>query len=66
MLFAVGEAPHDDARQSILALEPHQKVLVGDDVENEPPGLVRLDLPPMLAAGCVDRRFDDAIILGAI
>ena len=66
MLFAVGEAPHDDARQSVLALEPHEKVLIGDDVENEPSGLVRLDLPPMLAAGCADRRLDDAIILGAV
>ena len=66
VLLAVGEAPHDDARQSILALEPHEKVLIGDDIENQPPGLVRLDLPPMLAAGCADRRLDDAIILGAI
>ncbi len=65
MLLAVGEAAHDDARQPVLALEPHEKVLVGDDIENEPPGPVRLDLAPMLAAGCRDRRFDDAVVLGA-
>ena len=65
MLFAVGEAADDDARQAVLALEPNEKVLIGDDVENQPPGLVRLDLPPMLAAGRFDRRLDDAVILGA-
>ena len=65
MLLAVGEAAHDDARQSVLALEPDEKVLIGDDVENQPAGLVRLDLPPMLAARRIDRRLDDSIILGA-
>ena len=45
MLFAVGEAAHHDARQSVLAFEPDEKVLEGHDVENEPAGLVRLDLP---------------------
>ena len=65
VLLAVGEAAHDDARQAVLALEPNEKVLVGDDVEDQPPGLVRLDLPPMLAARRIDRRLDDSIILGA-
>ena len=65
MLLAIGEAAHDDARQPVLALEPHEKVLVGDDVENEPAGLMRLDLPPVLAAGIVGRRLDDAVVLGA-
>ncbi len=65
MLFAVGEATHDDARQSVLALEPNEKVFIGDDVEYQPAGLMRLDLPPMLAARRIDRRLDDSIILGA-
>ena len=65
MLFAVGEAAHHDARQSVLALEPHQKILEGHDVENEPARLVRLDLLPVLAAGIVGRGLDDAVVLGA-
>lgn len=55
MLLAIFEAPHDDARQSILALEPHEKVLVGDDIEDQPAWAVWLDLAPMLAAGVVGR-----------
>ena len=43
-----------------------RKSLIGDNVENEPAGLVRHDLPPVLAAGCADRRVDDAEILGAV
>ena len=65
MLLAIGEAAHHDARQSVLALEPHQKILVGDDIENEPARPVRLDFAPMLAARTVGRRLDDAVILGA-
>ena len=51
MLVAVGEAADDDARQPVLALEPHQKVLIGDRVEDQPAGLVGLDLAPVLGAG---------------
>ena len=66
MFLAVGEASHDDARQAVLALEPNEKVLIGDDVENQPSRLMRLDLPPMLAARRIDRRLNDPIILGAV
>ena len=66
MLCAVGEAANDDAGQPVLALEPHEMVLEGHDLENETAGTMRLDLAPMLAAWGLDRRFDDAIILGAI
>ena len=66
MLLAVGEATHDDARQSVLALEPYKKVLIGDGIENQPSRLMRLDLPPMLAPWRIGRSLDDAIILGAV
>ena len=65
VLIAVGEAADDDARQPVLALEPHQKVLIGDDVENEPSRPVRLDLAPMLGARAFSRRLDDAVVLRA-
>ena len=65
VLLAVGEAADDDARQAILALQPDEEVLEGDDVEDQPPGPVRLDLAPVLAARVVGRRLDDAEILGA-
>ena len=41
-------------------------VLEGDDLEDEPAGPMRLDLAPMLAAWVLHRRFDDAVVLGAI
>ncbi len=66
MLCAVGEAANDDAWQPVLALKPHEMVLEGDDLENETAGTMRLDLAPMLAAWGLDRRFDDAVVLGAI
>ena len=66
MLGAIGEAANDDARQPVLALEPHEMVLEGDDLENEAAGPMRLDLAPMLAAGSLDRCFDDAVVLRAI
>src|SRR5215831_5831587 len=47
-------------------LEPHQEILEGDDIENEPARPVRLDLAPILAARTGDRRLDDAVILRAI
>ena len=55
-----------DAGQAILPLKPNEKILIGDDVENEPPRPVWLDLAPVLAARIVGRRFDDAVVLGAV
>ena len=49
VLGAVGEAANDDARQPVFALEPHEMVLEGHDLENETAGTMGLDLPPMLA-----------------
>ena len=66
MLCAVGEAANNDAWQPVLALEPHEMVLEGHDLENETAGPMRLDLAPMLAAWGLPRRFDDAIILGSV
>ena len=66
MLCAVGEAANNDAWQPVLALEPHEMVLEGHDLENETAGPMRLDLAPMLAAWGLPRRFDDAVVLGAI
>ena len=65
MLFAVGETAHDDAREAVLALEPQEKILESDHIEDEPAGPMRLDLAPMLAARGRNRRLDNAVILGA-
>ncbi len=66
VLGAVGETAHNNARQPIFAFEPDEVVLERDHVEDQPPRPMRLDLAPMLAARTVDRRFDDAVILGAV
>jgi hypothetical protein len=66
VLFTIGEAAYDNAWQSILALEPHKKVLVGHDIQNEPAQPVRLDFAPMLPTRTVHRRLDDAVILGTL
>src|SRR4029078_5256031 len=66
VLGAIGEAADDDARQPIFALEPHEKVLEGHDLENETARTMRLDLAPMLATRIVGRGVDDAVVLGPI
>ncbi len=65
VLLAVGEAAHHDARQAVLPLQPHEKILIGDDVEDEPARTVRLDLAPVLRRRIVGGRLDDAVILRA-
>ena len=65
VLVSVVEASHHDARQTVLALEPHQVIFVGDHIEDQPARPMRLDLAPGLASGILDRRLDDAVVLGA-
>src|SRR4029450_5136432 len=66
VLFPAVEATYHDAWQAFLALEPHEEILEGGYVENETARPVRLHLPPVLAAGTVNRRLDDAVVLRAV
>ena len=65
MFGAVAEAAHDDARQAVFALEARQVLLEGDGFQNEPPGLVRDDFPPVCRLGRRQRRLANAEVLGA-
>ena len=66
VLLAIGEAAHDDARQPVLAFQPHEVILEASDVEDQPAGLVRHEIAPILAAGAAKRRFHDLVVLRAV
>ena len=66
MLGAVGEATDDDARQAVLALEPHEVALVGDHLQDQAAGLVGDDLAPARLLRRRHRRLADAEVLGAL
>ena len=51
MLVAGRALAHDDARQSILALEPDEEILEGEQRQDQPAGLMRDEVGPVLAAG---------------
>ena len=53
---AVGEAADDDARQAVLALEPHQVALEDDDSRISRPGL----------CGTISRQFSPAAALAPV
>ena len=66
VLVSVGEAAHDDARQPVLALQPHQPVAQhreGQDVDTRS---MRHELAPAMAGRGVERRHHDLEILGAV
>jgi len=54
---------HHDAREAVLALEPHQMPAKGGDGEDQPAGLVRHQLAPVGARGRGERRGDDLEVL---
>ena len=66
MFLAIGKAADDDAREAVLPLQAHEIVLVAGVIQNEAPRFVRNEIAPVLAAGIVDGRFHDLVILGAI
>src|ERR1700730_14672133 len=66
MLGTVAEAANDDPRQAVLALESDEMAGKGDRLENEPPGLVRGDLAPVLRARVGKRSLADTEVFGAL
>ena len=66
MLCCVGEAADDDARQSVLALEPNQMLAESNDIEDQAARLMRDDLDPIRDTGTGDRGLTDAEILRAV
>ena len=55
----------DDAGQAVAPFQPDEEVAEGDVAQDEPPGLVRHDLPPVLPLRRVDRRLHDLEVPGA-
>ena len=66
MLRAVGERPHHDARQPVLALEPDEPVGKHRDRQDHPPIAMRHDLAPGLAPRRGQGRSDDLEVLGPV
>ena len=62
MLLAIGKAADDDARQAVLALKAYQEILEAGEIEDQPAGLVRHEIAPILAAGAGEWSFYDLVV----
>ncbi len=65
VLFAVGHAPDDNARQSVFALQADHVIAVANGLENKTAGPMRFEIGPIRGIRGVDRCADNAKVFRA-